>query len=97
MDKNKLSQIKMRQLILSFSNTASKALQSVASKLFASSEQIPSIVVPPGEHTWSMRAQGCSPLSRTILALPRTVCAVSSRACFLGIPAFTAALASASM
>ena len=37
----------------------------------------PSIVVPPGLVTWSLSAPGCWPVSKTIFAAPKTVCAAS--------------------
>ena len=44
----------------------------------------------------SFNSPGCIPVSRSILALPRTDCAANSYACFLGIPSATAASARAS-
>ena len=38
-----------------------------------SSAYMPSIVVPPGEHTASFNLPGCSPVSSTILAAPTSV------------------------
>ena len=61
-----------------------------------SSTATASMVVPPGEQTMSFNSPGCIPVSRSILALPRTDCAANSYACFLGIPSATAASARAS-
>lgn len=58
---------------------------------------IPVIVVPPGEQTSSLRAPGCFPVSNTILAAPRTVCAANEVAISRGMPILTAPSDSASI
>ena len=57
----------------------------------------PAMVVPPGLATASFSAPGCWPVSRTIFALPSTVCAASASATSRGKPHLTPPSASASM
>ncbi|OPZ25772.1 MAG: hypothetical protein BWZ01_02367 [Deltaproteobacteria bacterium ADurb.BinA179] len=57
---------------------------------------MPSIVVPPGEATISLRSPGCLPVSSTMAAAPFSVAAASSIARFLGSPARTPPSAMAS-
>ena len=55
----------------------------------SSSLLIPSTVVPPGEVTASFNCAGCCPVSNTIFADPRTVCAARIVATSLGKPILT--------
>ena len=49
----------------------------------------PAMVVPPGLVTWSLSTPGCRPVSSTIRAAPRTVCAASIVAMSRGRPTRT--------
>lgn len=66
-------------------------------KPYYSSVWIPSIVVPPGLATLSLRIVGWVPVSLTIFAAPRTVCVASYKAVSLGIPYLTPPSARASI
>mmetsp|Transcript_20047 Transcript_20047/g.60740 ORF Transcript_20047/g.60740 Transcript_20047/m.60740 type:complete len:268 (-) Transcript_20047:304-1107(-) len=55
------------------------------------------MVVPPGLVTISLSSPGCFPVSSTMVAAPRTVCAARRSATWRGRPARTAPSASASM
>ena len=57
----------------------------------------PSMVVPPGEQTSSLRTSGCFPVSRTILAAPSMDWAASIMEASLDSPLSTPASAMASM
>ncbi len=57
----------------------------------------PSMVVPPGEQTSSLRTSGCLPVSRTILAAPSIDCAASFMESALDRPFRTPASAIASI
>mmetsp|Transcript_30273 Transcript_30273/g.81370 ORF Transcript_30273/g.81370 Transcript_30273/m.81370 type:complete len:215 (+) Transcript_30273:420-1064(+) len=57
----------------------------------------PAMVVPPGLVTWSLSSPGCLPVSRTMVAAPRTVFAASCVATGRGSPALTPPSLSASM
>mmetsp|Transcript_13593 Transcript_13593/g.21726 ORF Transcript_13593/g.21726 Transcript_13593/m.21726 type:complete len:212 (+) Transcript_13593:179-814(+) len=58
---------------------------------------IPAIVVPPGDATLSLSNPGCSPVSSTIFAAPKTVCAAKFKATDLGRPMRTPPSAIASI
>ena len=61
---------------------------------------MPSMVVPPGEHTWSMSWAGTRPSSdaaSTREAEPAIACATTRTAMSLGRPCFTPARARLSM
>ena len=53
--------------------SGSVALNIADLKPFISKAATPLIVVPPGEHTLSFNCAGCSSVSSTILAAPKTV------------------------
>src|SRR3990170_466177 len=57
----------------------------------------PSIVVPAGVTTISFSLAGCSPVSTTIFAAPRVVCAAKTVEMSLGNPSLTPASAKASI
>src|SRR5438105_1593187 len=57
----------------------------------------PAMVVPPGLATMSLSTPGCDPVSSTILAAPRTVCAASAVATSRGKPTRTPPSLSASI
>ena len=100
-----------RPVVINFENTVdedakritdfSAALRTASRKAprtaRCSSTRSPAIVVPAGDVTWSRSSAGCLPVSSTILAAPKSVCAANSSASLRGSPAATPPSASASM
>ena len=64
-------------IFLQRSQTAETASIKLLLKPEASSAATAAMVVPPGEQTLSLRTPGCSPVSRTILAEPKTAWATN--------------------
>src|SRR6201996_8112758 len=73
------------------------ALMRVTRRPPSSSSRMPSTVQPAGVVTASLSSAGCEPVSSTILAEPKVVCAASRVAVSRGRPTFTPASARASM
>ena len=68
----------LSQIFVHLLYTASDALSTALRRPYSSSAATPSMVVPAGDHTWSFKTAGCSPVSNTMAAAPFTACAANT-------------------